>query len=147
MNNKYFFYKVRKMRALQREYFKTRDKQVLQRSKAIEKDIDEEITRVDALVVMKAQLSYELMNINETMLKVGKEWYYEHIKASLDYFFFDKQHIGEEYIEPNGFCGDCPYPTLVIKDIGDMDEDDMLEFRILGDVGKYRLVFLQRLKG
>lgn len=136
------FYKVRKMRALQREYFKTRDKQVLQQSKVIEKMIDEEITRVNALVVMKAQMSYELMNINETMLKVGKKWYYEHIKASLDYFFFDKQHIGEEC-----FCGDCPYPTLVINDIGDMDEDYMLEFRILGDVGKYRLVFLQRLKG
>lgn len=147
MNNKYFYYKVRKMRALQREYFKTRDKQVLQRSKALEKEIDEEIARVDALVDVKAQLSYELMNINETMLKVGKEWYHEHIKASLDYFFCDKQKVGEEYIEPNGFCGDCPYPTLVINDIGDMAEDDILEFRILGDVGKYRLVYLQRLKG
>lgn len=49
MDAKTFFSKVCAMRKYQKEYFKTRDVQVLRQSKALEREIDEEIARVAAL--------------------------------------------------------------------------------------------------
>lgn len=46
MNAKQFFEKVVLMRRFQKEYFKTRSPFVLEKSKAIEKEIDNEIERV-----------------------------------------------------------------------------------------------------
>lgn len=50
MNSREFFDKVALMRRLQREYFKTRSKTVLDKSKAIEKEVDAEIERVNAIL-------------------------------------------------------------------------------------------------
>lgn len=41
------------MRKYQKEYFKTRDVQVLRQSKALEKEIDDEIARVAAMGLQK----------------------------------------------------------------------------------------------
>ena len=46
MNARQFFDKVAEMRRLQKEYFKSRNHLALERSKAIEKEIDKEIKRV-----------------------------------------------------------------------------------------------------
>lgn len=46
MNARRFFDKVAEMRRLQKEYFKSRNHFALERSKAIEKEIDKEIKRV-----------------------------------------------------------------------------------------------------
>ena len=43
MDDKQFFSKVCAMRKFQKQYFKTRDVQVLRQSKAVEKEIDDEI--------------------------------------------------------------------------------------------------------
>lgn len=149
MGNKYFYNRVKQMRLLYRKYLKTRDKYYLSLSNKIGNDIDEEIIRIDALVSMKSSMLYELMNINESQTKFGKEWYFEHIKESLDYFFCDRKDCKnlEEWIYPNGFDYQQDYPTLVINDMGDTDEDDMLEFRIIDNKDKCRLIFLNRLKG
>lgn len=55
MNSKDFFDKVALMRRLQKEYFKTRSKSVLSECKAIERDIDTEIKRVNAIIQTKEQ--------------------------------------------------------------------------------------------
>lgn len=55
MNSREFFNKVALMRRLQKEYFKTRSKSVLAECKAIERDIDNEIKRVNAIVQTKEQ--------------------------------------------------------------------------------------------
>lgn len=49
MDKKTFFNEVRQMRSLQREYFKTRDKKILEESKKKERLIDEEIVRVSTI--------------------------------------------------------------------------------------------------
>lgn len=46
MNSREFFDKVCLMRRLQREYFKTRNRSVLEQSKQVEREIDKEIERV-----------------------------------------------------------------------------------------------------
>lgn len=46
MNSREFFDRVCLMRRLQRDYFQTRSKSVLQQSKAVEREIDAEIERV-----------------------------------------------------------------------------------------------------
>lgn len=46
MNARQFFDKVALMRKLQKEYFRTRSKTTLNQSKAIEREVDAEITRV-----------------------------------------------------------------------------------------------------
>ena len=46
MTAKEFFYLVEDMRKAQKDYFKTRDKEVLVKSKELEKRVDEEIKRV-----------------------------------------------------------------------------------------------------
>lgn len=47
MNAKEFFDKVAQMRRLQKEYFKKRDPYVLKQAKEIEREIDDEIDRVN----------------------------------------------------------------------------------------------------
>lgn len=50
MNNRVFFDKVALMRRLQKEYFKTRSKTVLEQCKVVEKEVDVEIKRVNAIL-------------------------------------------------------------------------------------------------
>lgn len=47
---RWFFNKVQAMRQAQREYFKTRSQSALRQSKALEREIDAEIERVNALI-------------------------------------------------------------------------------------------------
>jgi hypothetical protein len=49
MDAKTFFSKVCAMRKAQKAYFQTRDVKVLRQSKALEKEIDDEIARVAAM--------------------------------------------------------------------------------------------------
>ncbi len=55
MNSKDFFNKVALMRRLQKEYFKTRSKSILSECKAIEREIDTEIRRVNAILQTNEQ--------------------------------------------------------------------------------------------
>lgn len=50
MNARQFFDKVALMRKLQKEYFKSRSSTILRQSKAIEKEVDTEIARVNAIL-------------------------------------------------------------------------------------------------
>lgn len=50
MNSRVFFDKVALMRRLQQEYFKTRSKSVLEQCKVVEKEVDVEINRVNAIL-------------------------------------------------------------------------------------------------
>ena len=50
MNSRVFFDKVALMRRLQQEYFKTRSKTVLEQCKVVEKEVDIEIKRVNAII-------------------------------------------------------------------------------------------------
>lgn len=50
MNSRVFFDKVALMRRLQKEYFKTRSKTVLEQCKVVEKEVDVEIKRVNAII-------------------------------------------------------------------------------------------------
>lgn len=50
MNSRVFFDKVALMRRLQQEYFKTRSKSVLEQCKVVEKEVDVEVKRVNAIL-------------------------------------------------------------------------------------------------
>ena len=50
MNAKEFFGLVKEMRLQQKEYFKTRSSDVLKKSKALEKRVDDEISRVERIL-------------------------------------------------------------------------------------------------
>lgn len=50
MNSRAFFDKVALMRRLQQEYFKTRSKSVLEQCKVVEREVDVEIKRVNAIL-------------------------------------------------------------------------------------------------
>lgn len=50
MNAKEFFGLVKEMRLQQKEYFKTRSSDVLKKSKALEKRVDDEIARVERIL-------------------------------------------------------------------------------------------------
>lgn len=50
MNARQFFDRVAQLRKFQKEYFATRNKDVLRQSIALEKEIDDEIARVTALM-------------------------------------------------------------------------------------------------
>ena len=50
MNSREFFNKVALMRKLQQEHFKTRSKTILVDCKTVEKEIDAEIKRVNAII-------------------------------------------------------------------------------------------------
>lgn len=86
MDKKTFFHKVSQMRAVQREYFKTRSSAALASSKLLERQIDEEIKRAKAVMTAKARLFYELVDIDP---QINQEWLNDHIRASLDFFFCD----------------------------------------------------------
>ena len=53
MNSRYFFDKVCRMRKAQKNYFKTRDRDALNVSKEIEKQVDGEINRVNSILAKK----------------------------------------------------------------------------------------------
>lgn len=50
MTAREFFNLVREMREAQRSYFLIRSKDLLEKSKALEREVDREITRVDKLL-------------------------------------------------------------------------------------------------
>lgn len=50
MDAKTFFTKVVLLRKAQKDYFKTRSREALQKSKALESEIDREIERVERIV-------------------------------------------------------------------------------------------------
>lgn len=104
MDKKTFFHKVSQMRAAQREYFKTRNAAALAKSKLLERQIDEEIKRVKAIMADNAKLHYELV---DTGYLKDKEWINCHVIESLDYFFCDTQNLKPEnfdaYIKEKGF--------------------------------------------
>ncbi len=60
MNARQFFDRVALLRHFQKEYFKTRGKEALKQSIALEKEIDAEIERVTAII--SAQQSRNLFN-------------------------------------------------------------------------------------
>lgn len=53
MNAKQFFTIVSQMRQAQKDYFKTRDKEVLNKSIKLERQVDEEIDRVNKIISNK----------------------------------------------------------------------------------------------
>ena len=53
MNSRDFFDMVCRMRKAQKNYFKTRDRDALNVSKEIEKQVDEEIIRVNGILAKK----------------------------------------------------------------------------------------------
>lgn len=50
MNARQFFDRVAMMRRFQKDYFRTRSRSALQQSKALEREIDAEIERVNAII-------------------------------------------------------------------------------------------------
>lgn len=54
MDPKAFFNKVALMRQAQKEYFRTRSQEALRKSKALESEIDKEITRVNNLLASQS---------------------------------------------------------------------------------------------
>lgn len=63
MNSKEFYLNVREMRALQRDYFKTKDKAILKKCKVLEAIIDKEIQRVDRITGVIREIPKEI-NLN-----------------------------------------------------------------------------------
>lgn len=53
MNSRDFFDMVCRMRKAQKNYFKTRDRDALNMSKEIERQVDEEINRVNTVLAKK----------------------------------------------------------------------------------------------
>ena len=62
MNSRYFFDMVCRMRKAQKNYFKTRDCDALNVSKEIEKQIDEEINRVNGILAKKGMPFFSIEN-------------------------------------------------------------------------------------
>lgn len=62
MKAREFFDKVVQMRRMQKEYFKTRSSMSLQRSKQLEKEIDDEIKRVEDILKL-SESEYRQGNI------------------------------------------------------------------------------------
>ena len=54
MSAKEFFVLVSEMRAMQREYFKTRTNKTLEQSKVLERMVDDEIKRVNDILFQRA---------------------------------------------------------------------------------------------
>ena len=55
MSAKDFFYKVAELRYYQKKYFATRSRDSLQQAKALEKEIDDEIVRVQKILASRQQ--------------------------------------------------------------------------------------------
>lgn len=153
MKSKEFFDLAVKMRYVQKHYYLSTDKETRKawrRScKAYEKKMDDEIDRVTAIIREKATQFYVLEDVDETIKRVGEEWFYEHIIESLTSYFLEVQGRGiEDSTFENGFDYCHASPTFVINDMGDLSEDDMLEFNIIASSdGKVHLIYEQRLKG
>ena len=62
MNARQFFDKVAAMRDAQKEYFKTRTATALNKSKALEREVDEEISRVRAVLEARKPKQPELFD-------------------------------------------------------------------------------------
>ena len=62
MNSRDFFDMVCRMRKAQKSYFKTRDRDALNLSKEIEKQVDEEINRVNSVLAKKGMPYISLEN-------------------------------------------------------------------------------------
>lgn len=62
MNSRDFFDMVCRMRKAQKNYFKTRDRDALNVSKEIEKQIDEEINRVNGILAKKGMPFFSIEN-------------------------------------------------------------------------------------
>ena len=62
MNSREFFDMVCRMRKAQKNYFKTRDQYILNISKGLEKTIDEEINRVNGILVKKGEHYIDINN-------------------------------------------------------------------------------------
>ena len=63
MNSRTFFEKVSLMREAQKEYFRTRSHDALRKSKALEREIDEEIDRVNRLLNLPEYKQPETPNL------------------------------------------------------------------------------------
>lgn len=59
MNAKEFFNLVEQMRQNQKDYFKTRSKEALKKSKELEKQVDDEIARVNKIMSDKQMNLFE----------------------------------------------------------------------------------------
>lgn len=66
MDARQFFERVKIMRHFQKEYFKTRSRTAFQQSKALEREIDAEIERVNRLLDHKKPETPNLFDKNET---------------------------------------------------------------------------------
>ena len=64
MNSRDFFDMVCRMRKAQKNYFKTRDRDALNMSKEIEKQVDEEINRVNGILAKKKECLLLVLKIN-----------------------------------------------------------------------------------
>ena len=75
MNSRYFFDMVCRMRKAQKNYFKTRDRDALNVSKEIEKQIDEEINRVVEFVKRSGTPVYDekMTNLDKSPQEEQKE--------------------------------------------------------------------------
>lgn len=62
MDSREFFDVVCRMRKAQKNYFKTRDRDVLSVSKGFEKTIDEEINRVNGILSKKGEHYIDINN-------------------------------------------------------------------------------------
>ena len=62
MNSRYFFDTVCRMRKAQKNYFKTRDRDALNLSKEIERQVDEEINRVNTVLAKKGMPFFSIEN-------------------------------------------------------------------------------------
>lgn len=60
MNSKDFFTKVSRMRKAQKEYFRTRSGRALTDSKRLEKEIDDEIERVNKVIAERQNPKMQL---------------------------------------------------------------------------------------
>ena len=136
MRPKEFYDLAVKLRYAQKRYFSATDKTEkqawLRASMAYEKQMDDEIDRVNGIVKVQASEYYELENAEGTRNHVGDEFFELHIEHSLTEFFMNGKFdpMNSPNIYPYGFGNDQHQPTLVINDLGDRDADDMLEFKI-----------------
>ncbi len=63
MTAKEFFFKVANLRYYQKEYFATRSREALKQAKVIEKEIDEEITRVNKILNERGKPTADQRNL------------------------------------------------------------------------------------
>lgn len=57
MTAKDFFYKVAELRYHQKEYFATRSRDSLEKAKALEREVDAEIARVNSILSISQQMA------------------------------------------------------------------------------------------